>query len=451
MTNGLDTANELENILNELDDINMEDLTEEEILKYRKKLNVYGRVIEGSDQILTFSYTNLKENYMKKLLLTGLIGFLNTAVNEYHVPDGLPVIDVYDYTKDPSVIDSFAKDWKIDDKLAEDLEENRQWMKKRVIIKEFLEEMFQYNPDKHIRSVYKPQPKDIARGVIDTPAANLAINIAKKGDVKFREQMLQYDRVQKMINMKDGAKTKMDEPAEELVAKKIVLPEKHYYTMDYESMSQEDTNLLRTACEMIPPDDTFGKFNNYFETNYDKLREAVLYLYCDKPDFDISICPHSIHASEEEADEFIKKHRNEVIADVIKAHTGKWNFFAPHSKVRDTMKFFNDNTIILETIAEQMEKDAKLGSDLMKNRIKQQKKKNIERDGEDAEIFKEWKKDNNTLKDLKAVTIDEDEQILHDAPDDALAVPVYRISNGGLKKSHFYTKATSASIGNGDS
>lgn len=440
-------AQELDSILNELDEANIEDMTEEELLEYRKLLNPYGRVIQGSDKILTFSYTNLQEKYLEKMLMTAMIGYLNTALNEWHVPLDIPVIDVYEYTKNPSLIDSFAKDWNITDKIAKDIEENKRWMEKRVIVKEFLEDMFQYNPDKHIRSAYKPQPKDIARGVVDTPAANLAIAQLSKRDMKFREQMIEFDRVQKLINMKQGAKTAADAGIEKLVADKLVLPEQHYYTMNYETWKEEDKNLLRNVCEMIPPIDIFGKFRNYYESNYDKVREAVQYLYADKPDFDIAICPHAMHDTEEEADAFMKKHRGEVITDIIKAHTGKWNFHAPFENVRKSMKFFNENTIVLEEIANQIEADTKLGGELMKNRVKQQKKKNIEEEGPDAEFFNEWRKTNTLLKDMNAVTLDDDERAIRDAPDDAIAVPVYRIGEDGRKmtKDYFYTKAVAPS------
>lgn len=442
-------AMDLESILNELQETNINDLTEEELIEYRKKLNPYGRIIQGSDKVLTFSYTNLQEKYMEKLLLTTVIGYLNRMLNEWHVPQDIPVIDVYEYTKNPELIDSFAKDWKLTEKNIKDIEENKKWMEKRVIVKEFLEEMFQYNPDQHIRSAYKPQPKDITRKVIDTPAANLAIAELSKKDAKFREQMLEFDRVQKLIAMKEGSQMDVDENINQLVAKKLVLPEQHYYTMDYETWTAEDKDLLRNTCEMIPPVDTFARFRNYYETNYDKLREVVQYLYCEKPEFDIAICPHAMLDSEEEAQEYMKKHSKEVITDILKAHSGKWNFHAPFAKVRESVKFYNENTIILEEIANQLEKDAKLGGELMKNRVKYQKRKNIEEEGPDAEIFNEWKAQNTTLKEMNAITLDEDDLIMRDAPDDAIAVPVYRIANNKVTKDVFYTKAEAPEVPGG--
>src|SRR6476620_9762845 len=148
MTENKKYAQELEALLAELDDDEIvENLTEQDINKYRAALNPYGRVIEGSDKYLTFSYTNLREKYIEKMLTTAFIGYLNTALNEWNVPDNIPVIDVYEYTKDPTLIDSFAKDWKMTDKIKQDIEFNKKMMEKIRIVKEFLEHMIQFNPD----------------------------------------------------------------------------------------------------------------------------------------------------------------------------------------------------------------------------------------------------------------------------------------------------------------
>lgn len=444
MTDSKKLANELEMLLNELTPENINKLSEEDLVDYRKKLNVYGRVIEGSDKYLSYSYTNLSEKYLEKLLLTGLIGYMNTACDEYHVPDGFRALPVYDYIKNPSLLDKMTEGWGDTPDIVKNIAENKKWMEKRVVIKEFLEHCFQYNPNTHVRSSYKPQPKDLARGVIDTPASNLAINEMSKRDAEFREQMVEYDRVQKIIAMKESTGEAVDEALMNLVSKKLIIPDQHYKIIDYENWSDDDKNLLNNVCNMIPPIDIFGKFRHYYETNYDKLREAVLYLYCDKPDFDVAICPHNWHDTLDEADEYATKHRSEVIADIHKGHSGKWNFHAPFAKVRDSMKFFNENTIVLEEIAKQIESDSKTGAELMKNRIKQQKKKNIEDAGEDAEAFTNWRKTNNVLKDMNAIEIPKESALPDDTPDDGIAVPVFRIDeHGRMEKTHFFTKAES--------
>lgn len=442
-------AKELESLLDEITPENVAKMNYDEIMALRKQLNPYGRTIEGSDKWLTFSFTNLSEKYMEKLLLTGLIGYLNRACDEWHVPSGIPVIPVYDYVKDPQSITRFANDWTMTDKIQKDIKENAEWMQKRVIVKEFLEEMFQYNPDQHVRSAYKPQPKDIERLVVTTPAAQLSTEEWKKKNPKFKEQMLEFDRVQNLRAMKEShGDEKVDAVIDDLVSRNLVLPDQHYATMDFNTWSEEDKNLLRTACEMIPPADIYRKFKTYFENNYDKLREAVLHLYNDKPDFDLAINPYQWHDNEESAIEFQKKHRDEVITDIIKATSGKWNFFAPFAKVQNTAKFFNKDTIVLEEMAEQVEADQKLGADMMRKKIQVEKRRNIIEEGEDADAFIKWKSQNNVLKDKGVESFNRESYAPEDTPDDAICVPVFRISQGGLKveKSHFFTRAEQPEI-----
>lgn len=433
-------AEELKNLLDELDEDTINELSADEIAEKRKQLNPYGRTIEGSDKILTFSFTNLTEKYIEKLLMTSLIAFMNRMVDEWHVPDGHPVIPVYDYINNPALLEEYHADWKKTDKIVQELEENREWMKKRVIVKEFLEEMFQYNPDVHVRSIYKPQPRDLERKIIDTPAANLAIDKLSARDLKFREQMIEFDRVQKIRQMRE---THDEKDEFNNIAEKLVLPDRHYSTMDFNEWSDEDKNALRTACEFIPPADIYHRWRTYKETNYDKLREAVLYLYCDKPNFDMAINPYSWHSSDEEATAFQKKHKNEVIAEIFKAHSGRWNFFAPFAKVRESMKYFNEHTSVLEEIADHIEKDAKIGQELMKNRIKIKKKKNVEEEGPDSEYFRKWKEENTTLKDLGAETVNKDSYAADDCPEDAVQVDIWHVAagTGKVKKTKMFTKA----------
>lgn len=414
-------SEELSKLLDELDEDSLSKLSDTEIMKLRKQLNPYGRTIEGSNKILTFSYTDLQSEYIKKLITTAMIGFLNRMCDEWRVPDGIPVVPVYDYVKDPSKLDEFEKGLQKPELMRDQLDENKELMKKRVIIKEFLEDMFQYNPDLHVRSAYKPNTQDDERKLLDTPAANLAIYRLKQTDPEFKEAMLQYDR-EKLL------KTKMK--SEDTESKKVELPEKH------------QTTLTKYVTEMLPPADTFHRFRYYFESNYEELRHIVTDLYCDKPCFETAVNPYAWHDNDDDADKFINKHKDEVISTIFKAHSGKWNIIAPYKKVRESMRFFNKKTVVLEEIAKQIESDSKIGSELMKKRIKIKKKANVEREGPDSEAFLKWKKQNSTLKDMGAVSLDK-KDMEDECPMDALEVPVFRISGGGTKieKTKFYTEA----------
>src|SRR3989338_751144 len=177
---------ELERILKEFTDEDLMNLPEEDFLKYKKELNPYGRTIQGSDKLVNFSITNWGKKYMEKLILTSLIGYLNRANDEWEVPKSVPVVPVYEYLEDVSKCDmpKTVAEGK-DEIIKKDWEFNKEWMKKRVIVKEFLETVFQFNPDEHVRSAYRPNRKDIRRKPIHTKAAKLAIEHTKLKDKSF--------------------------------------------------------------------------------------------------------------------------------------------------------------------------------------------------------------------------------------------------------------------------
>jgi hypothetical protein len=410
-----DTAAELKKILAELDEEKLNELSDDKVLELRKQLNPYGRIIEGSDNYLTFSYTDLSEKYMKRLLTTSMIGFLNRMNAEWRVPDGIKVVHPYDYVQNPDLLDS--SDIK-DPKALEESKENIEIMKDRIVVQKFLEHIFQFDPDEHVRSAHRPEPKDPERKPIKTPAAALAKRHLLKVDKKYRAKV---EKQQSLEKLKETVEVTED-PTDDI----------------------PKSDVERHTTEMIPPADTFGRFTRYMEANYDKLREVTNDLYCEKPDLDRAICPHAWHESRDEADKYMNKHKDEMIAEVMVAHSGKWNFFAPFSKVRDSARYFNSQTVVLEEMLKQIENDSKLGQDLMKKRVAKKKKKNIEEAGPDAPGFAAWKAQNSTLKDLGALENKNDASQANDeCPDDGVQVDVFSFSKGGskLEKTQFYTQA----------
>lgn len=409
-----DINSEINNLLAELDEERLNEiLSPEEIIKLRKDLNPYGRTIQGADKILTFSYTDLRKEYMLKLLTTTIIGFLNRACDEWHVPDGMVPIPIYEYLKNPALLEQMSS--KVPEK---DRVENTKWMEKRIIVKEFLEDMFQFNPDKHVRSAYRPNPDDPQRKeVLDTPAANLAIKTTSKFDHEFADRIT--------AATKAGGKR---------------IPQKksawHTATKITKDPSKKDDTLQENTTEMIPPEDLYHRLRYYYDSNYEELRHVVEMLYCEKPDLETAINPYDWHNSRDEADAFINKHKNEVIAPIYPGYSGKWNFIGPFKQVRDSVRYYNENTIVLEEIMKQREIDEKLGKDLMKKRIKVKKQQNIKEAGPDDEAFVAWAKQNSSLKGIADKNEDE-------CPDNAVEVDIFRVSQvkQNVEKTKFYTQA----------
>lgn len=431
-----------------LKDEDLAGVAEDKVLEIRQNLNPYGRTIQGSDKFLNFSITQISHEYWKKFLTTAMVGFLNRMNDEWKVPNGVPVVSVYDYLDNPKVLDTpQAILDKGNKNVIYDHEFNREWMKKRVIVKEFLEEMFQFNPDEHVRSAYKPNYGDTGRTPLQTMAARLAVSHLTKTDPKFRaETELNNDiagitkkkKVKRIIKSKDGTVREIIKEVDVIVPADKPTPTN---PEKLDAARPVDINLKSTVTNMIPPHDMFGRFKMYHTENYEQLRDAVNELYCEKPDLELAINPYAVHDDKESAEAFKKQHSNEVIAEIFTAHTGKWNFFDSFKEQRESVNFYNKNTAVLEEMVKQIEKDEKLGKDLMEKRVQKEKRKNVIESGPDAENFRKWREENSDIQKLGAKHIggmaDED------APEDSIQVDVWRVAKGGLEitKDKFFSQS----------
>lgn len=451
-TNNSELSDQLENILNQLNDDDLASLDAKEILEMRKKINPYGRTIQGSDKYVNFSITQIHHEYWKKFITSAMVGYLNRMCDEWQVPDGVPVTPVYEYLDDPSKIDTpqmvLDKAYK---PTIDEYEFNRQKMKDRLVVKGFLEEMFQFNPEEHVRSAYRPCRADADRKIIDTAAGKRAVSHLKRTDKAFRDSEKLYDEVNNITSNDTKTKRVRKLVTDANGKKKIVLrsvPDNKDLVDTSKKVGPDgkDPTCARTVREFLPPHDIYGRFKMYYQGNYEELRDFVRDAYCEKPDLELAINPYSVHDSKDEAENFKKKHSNEVIAEIFTADTGKWCFFDSFKEQRNNTNFYNDNTIVLEEIIKQLESDERLGQDLMKKRVTKAKNKNVITDGPDAPGLKKWREQNSTIQKMGAEYIGD--MVDDDCPDDAVQVDVWRIGKGGtqLTKDKFYSQAEAPSF-----
>ena len=480
--------------LNRMSEDQIAKMPKDIVHKLRKTLNPYGRTIEGADNFLNFSATNLREEYLIRLIVTSFVAYLNRMCDEWEVPDDVPVVPVHEYLRNPESVKPkpLANGKEMAPKIRKAYKENEQKMKKRVIVKEFLEDFLQFDPNKHVRSAYKPNFDDPEREFVDTDAGKLAVEhrekVMKDHDFKrgrkkheLKQKSKKTEKVVRYIKDKNGKKKpiKIDVPISKLKRKR----NKKKISYNKVSRGAKDDMIDQNTTEMIPPADTYARFKRYMAAHYEELRDVLaenkfcilkdyledpnndlrnrlgkvaygkLYnylskhekvlklhvkdLYCYKPDLELALNPYSWHKTRQEAEDFKKKHRNEVITDVITAHSGKWNFYGPFKAVRERMNFYNDKTMVLESIMTQLEEDAKTGADLMRKRTREKKNKNIKQEGADDPTVKKWLGRNSSLADMGAEHINKDDDL------SKLQVDVFTVSKGGtdIQKDYFETEA----------
>lgn len=200
-------------------------------------------------------------------------------------------------------------------------------------ISDFLSELFVYNPDNHVVCGYKPNYEDPERTPLEV------------GEIDGRRKILEKE---------------------------------------YER-------------SLLPPSDTFARWQRYMDNNYEQLRQATDDIYCEKSDLESNIVPLDVF-DEVDVDnakarfsEFCRKYRKEFEAEPRLLKFRVNNLIAPWQQNRERIDFYNENTEIIKRIIDQHKQDSKIGPELMKDRIERKRAKNIQVAGEKDVGLKSYK------------------------------------------------------------
>lgn len=431
-------------------------LTTEQVDELEKKMNPYGSTIYGDEKYTCLSFTNLREKYMIKLLTTALVGFTYQMCEEHEVDeeDADVKFHVEDWTEIREHPDKNNVD--IREKVKEQarngflLKYKEEESKKTGVdvediqtSEELKEEAKKFADDK-VTAVFK----DIEIVNYQAMAAAQEVECMKQAETekkaikRFLNNLFKFNPNVHAVNSFSGLKKNAD-------------PERKSIQTTNEPVFTE------------VPNDTFTRFQMYYDVNYEKLREAVMYLYSEKPDMEVAINVYDTFNNIEECNEYVEKNKNKVITNISTLTNNKWTFVGSFKQNRDRMDFYNKNTVILENIIKQQEEDAKTGKELLAKRVKKMKTKNIKRYGKDHPNFVKYKKQNldgvyDTA--ITKITEEEDEIVVESevevsetgarvdadgVPDDALEIKVTSINakTKEIKQTSIYTKAEDPKIG----
>ena len=242
--------------------------------------------------------------------------------------------------------------------------------KNRSIIKMFLDDHFKYNPNNHVQCAYKPNYDDELR---------IPLTQAYK----------------KYVN-KDSTREE--------------------YTKAY-SVFDNEIEKLQRQCEkkyersVIPPADTFCRWNRYTDNNFEYIKQATDDIYCEKSDLDLSILPladfekETDEKTQEVAEEWQRKHAPEFETAVFRATYGIHNLLGPWTENREKTNFYTKKTQIIKSIIDQSQEDARIGNKLMKERVKKGKAKNEKKYGKNDKFIDTYKSEG--MEDMNVKHIDD--------------------------------------------
>lgn len=398
-----DFKSQIDNIIKDLETNpeKINDLTDEQAIEVDKYLNPYGATIYGEDKYTCVSFTNLKEKYMQKLLTTGLIGFTYQMAREYEIDDEdldenykqqLDKEQFYEYSenpdkKNPEFMKNYEKNLYIEIKFD---------MIKSKLTEQLNEEESKESEIESDDNIFKNLEKYKLTEEEELELGN-RVNMAledKLKPVKFFNNEKYLQRKYELLN----EQTKKEQDIINRFLNKIFKYDPKNHTSEVYNKDHNDPERKKLTnnqfTEIIPPNDTYGRFQYYYEVNYEELREAVHYLYNEKPDIEVALNIYETFNSLDECNEYINKNKDKVITNILTLTNYKWNLLGPFKQNRERITFYNENTQVLENILKQQEDDAKMGKKLLDERIRKTKIKNVKEYGKSDPAVAKYLKEN---------------------------------------------------------
>jgi len=135
----------------------------------------------------------------------------------------------------------------------------------------------------------------------------------------------------------------------------------------------EDGKMVITdkfAEYILPPVDTFASFKNYFDSNYEYLRQCTDDIYGKLDVFEWGAIIYETFQSKEKAAAWLDKYRKDVQCDVFTIKMMNWVFLDSFEQNRNKMRGADDKMRLIDMIKEKNTKDEKLAQNLMKKKIR---------------------------------------------------------------------------------
>lgn len=392
----------------------IDQLPDDQLLDALKKLNPYGVTLpvkKQKEETYSFSYTNMRLEFVKRLVTTGMIGFLFRQLKEYKVPEEIKPVEFEEYIRDPSVLNT--PEGVKDTRTLRLYEEMRESQIERVAIWKFLKHIFDFDPDRHVSSALQTNTSDPSRKLVNTEAVKRAVR--NRNTVTTSRGAKEYEATPEQVET-DG-----------------VAP---------------GTEIESDVFTTIPPLDTYNRFDRYLEEHYEEYMDCVNHLYGARPDVDFCLIIYDQHRDKAEAKAFKDQYMEQVIAPITNIDKNRWVALGPYRKNREKVDFFNRHTEVLKEMVDQRERDSHIASDVLKKRIKTKKLDNIKEAGPDDKAFLKHIKHNRpeiARMGGEHVTVNGSDD---ECPDDHVEVNVFTSKDGGREfKVHKIYNPVEAPVG----
>lgn len=489
----------------------MRELDDDDVIEVSARINPIGTFIPANPSHAVISLINMKEKYMRELTTTAMIGFIYRRLEEYEPDFVTRMEESYAAQINKIVADSApgADDMqKRRDQLREECTRRSTEYKNanRTAIRAFLDSMFRFNPDKHVRKIGSDDLPEDARDIIE---GRTQLEAAEHPETKIgaafadvaatlRAEVSRYNAPDVRESAADIAQTTYEHAeivyrnsrvAEANCAQAYGLISKQMTRVDdrQEIMQLEDTRQLLETCRtrfasvattmgpyaaarsvldathplaVIPPADVFHQFGRYFDSHYETLRLMTDAIYNTTSDIENILIYYDAFDTEEKAREFMRVHEADFRAEPMVVENGGVTLLGPFRENRARVDFYTRNTEVLRLMMEQLTRDQQLGKDMTKKRVVAAKRRNVRETGPDdaaglesylssRQIISQFgQRPQLSREERTQLALAEQTRAEYETPDGALAVRVLapQLDEEGrpvdLQQSFFYTEAT---------
>lgn len=476
---------------------------EETVDKARKSINPYAGVLPNANSDVSHAvigFTNFKDIYLRRLIVTSIIGYVYRCAFE---------------AKPRAKIEEIEKEYVEKMQKTQDEVEKRELQKKqadeiklacdtyRRIVTSFLDRIFRFNPDLHVRSAHEKgwMTSDLENNVAGGVNSGLGSSVAGVGGIGgsadaerdaaaaiheaklrhiakcaaneehlFEEKLRSkqdkvFDYSLGVINSTYTHSTQLSNACKKILSNLDPQSDEAASIMKiYEEVSSLREDVKKIAGPMSefktshartiePPADVFHHFDRYITNNFEELKDIVEYAYSEKPDIELAVRYYESFGNKEAANAYIDRHAEEFRIPAFSISNEAVVLLGPYKANRERLEYYGKNTSVLREMAKRAEADAKLGQDLMKKTVSTGKAKNLREAGPDDPALKQYVNVCNTARELgmKTVLTSEERDKLEEAikvkedlevPEEAIQMDIFYTSKEGeLKKKKMYTQA----------
>jgi len=220
------------------------------------------------------------------------------------------------------------------DKKMEHIKElmKAQSKKEQHVIYRFLKNIFSFNPDRHIKQSYK-----------------------------YEDEADTYEEY----------KSKVLDRVENDIKKELNM----------------DSKIIEN---IVPSDNLWYKFNNYYEMHYDLFRRFVNVLYKLDGEHDLMINIHGQFDIKEEVDKFVKLNISNFITSPVLINNNEWKMCAKYLPNRENGEVVGEESDVVNGLLQKYRDDSKIAEELTKSNIKRSKLENMYKYGKTNDNLKEY-------------------------------------------------------------